>query len=151
MFQQKHFLQLSNSASKKRFGKKQRNQPLCWSIMIHSGTKAERAAYLEQKLSLYSSREEAEKYSFVLFSSTVKYITNTSWKYLRWGKLDIHCWHSSSRPSTYMLVFCSYKSSSIYLNICCTCRVAALSNSWTEIREEIKMGNKITSLGDYMD
>lgn len=50
----------------------------------------------------------------------------------RCGKRVAHCWHSSCSPWRMPppLPLPSYSSLSISSNICCTCRDAALSNSW---------------------
>lgn len=57
----------------------------------------------------------------------------------RCGKRVAHCWHSSCSPWRMPppLPLPSYSSFSISSNICCTCRDAALSNSWgTEKQQE---------------
>ena len=50
-------------------------------------------------------------------------------QYLRWGKLHVHCWHSSCRLLICTLNFCSYKSSSMAVNIAWTFSVAFWSSS----------------------
>ena len=52
--------------------------------------------------------------------------------YRRCGNRVAHCWHSSCSPWSIPppLPFPSYSSLSISSNICCTCRDAALSNSY---------------------
>lgn len=50
-------------------------------------------------------------------------------EYLRWGKLHVHCWHSSCRLLVCALSFCSYRSSSMAVNIAWTFSVAFWSSS----------------------
>lgn len=51
-----------------------------------------------------------------------------SW-HLRWGKLHAHCWHSFCRLCVCTLGFCSYRSSSMAVNMACTFSVAFWSSS----------------------